>query len=84
MGNELADNRNDFLATGTEWKTTPLWGIGLAKVVNSKAQFMHDGRAKTIQEAILWHGGEAQSSKNKYKQLSAKDRTDLLNFINSL
>jgi CxxC motif-containing protein (DUF1111 family) len=84
MGNELADNRNDFLATGTEWKTTPLWGIGLAKVVNSKAQFMHDGRAKTIQEAILWHGGEAQTSKNKFKQLSAKDRTDLLNFINSL
>ncbi len=84
MGASLADNRNDFLATGTEWKTPPLWGIGLAKTVNSKAQFMHDGRAKTVQEAILWHGGEAQTSKNKFKQLSAKDRTDLLNFINSL
>ncbi len=84
MGPELADNRNDFLATGSEWKTPPLWGIGLAKVVNSKAQYLHDGRAKTVQEAILWHGGEAQTSKDKFKQLSTKDRTDLLNFINSL
>ena len=84
MGNELADNRPDFLANGNEWKTRPLWGIGLTQVVNGHTQFLHDGRAKNITEAILWHGGEAQNSKNKFKQLSKKDRDDLLNFINSL
>lgn len=84
MGPDLADNRPDFLATGSEWKTPPLWGIGLTKVVNSKAQFLHDGRAKTILEAILWHGGEAQNAKNKFKKLTSKERNDLLNFMNSL
>ena len=84
MGNALSDNRTDFLATGNEWKTTPLWGIGLAKIVNTKAQFMHDGRAKTIEEAILWHGGEGQNAKNKYKQLNAQQRSDLLVYLGSL
>lgn len=84
MGNELADNRPDFLANGNEWKTRPLWGIGLTQVVNGHTNFLHDGRAKNITEAILWHGGEAQNSKNKFKQLSTKDRNDLLSFINSL
>jgi len=84
MGDGLADNRSDFLANGNEWKTRPLWGIGLTNVVNNHTNFLHDGRAKNITEAILWHGGEALNSKNKFKQLSAKDRNDLLNFINSL
>ncbi|MEH6406554.1 MAG: di-heme oxidoredictase family protein [Leeuwenhoekiella sp.] len=84
MGAELADNRPDFLADGNEWKTRPLWGIGLTQVVNGHNNFLHDGRAKSITEAILWHGGEAEASKNKFKQLEASDRADLLEFINSL
>lgn len=84
MGDELADNRPDFLATGNEWKTRPLWGIGLTEVVNGHTDFLHDGRAKNITEAILWHGGEALNSKNKFKELSTSDRTDLLSFINAL
>lgn len=84
MGEALADNRPDFLANGNEWKTRPLWGIGLTNVVNNHTNFLHDGRAKNISEAILWHGGEAQNAKNKFKQLSTKDRNDLLQFINSL
>lgn len=84
MGDDLADNRPDFLASGNEWKTRPLWGIGLTNVVNNHTNFLHDGRAKNITEAILWHGGEALNSKNNFKQLSTKDRNDLLKFINSL
>ncbi len=84
MGENLADNRPDYLANGSEWKTRPLWGIGLTNVVNNHTQFLHDGRAKNITEAILWHGGEGQTAKNKFKQLSKKDREALLKFINSL
>jgi CxxC motif-containing protein (DUF1111 family) len=84
MGTDLADNRPDFLASGTEWKTRPLWGIGLTQVVNGHTHFLHDGRARNVTEAILWHGGEAQLSKEKFKQLSAAKRNDLLAFINSL
>ena len=84
MGADLADNRPDFLATGTEWKTRPLWGIGLTQVVNGHTDFLHDGRARNITEAILWHGGEGQNAKTKFKQLSTKDRNDLLTFLNSL
>ena len=84
MGDDLADNRPDFLANGNEWKTRPLWGIGLTNLVNGHTDFLHDGRAKNIEEAILWHGGEAQKSKEKYKQLTAQQRSDLLLFINSL
>ena len=84
MGDDLADNRPDFLATGKEWKTRPLWGIGLTEIVNGHTNFLHDGRAKNITEAILWHGGEAQQSKEKFKQLSTSKRNELLAFINSL
>ena len=84
MGDGLADNRPDFLANGKEWRTKPLWGIGLTKVVNGHTDFLHDGRAKNVTEAILWHGGEAEASKNKFKNLSASEREDLLKFINSL
>ena len=84
MGTELADNAPDFLASGSEWKTPPLWGIGLIQTVNGHSNLMHDGRAKTIEEAILWHGGEGQNSKNSYKQLNFQKRTELLAYLNSL
>lgn len=84
MGPELADNRPDYLATGQEWKTPPLWGIGLTQVVNGHTNFLHDGRARTLTEAIMWHGGEAESSRNKFASLSAKERKMLLKFLSSL
>ncbi len=84
MGPELADNAPDFEASGSEWKTPPLWGIGLIKTINNHSNFMHDGRAKNIEEAVLWHGGEAQNAKNRYKQLNVTERKDLLEFLNSL
>ncbi len=84
MGEGLADNRQDFEANGREWKTRALWGIGLTKVINPRAGFLHDGRANTIEEAILWHDGEAKFSKNKFVNLSQADRTKLIQFINSL
>lgn len=86
MGPGLADNRPDFLATGSEWRTPPLWGIGLVnKVNNNNGMFlMHDGRARTIEEAILWHGGEAEKSKEAFMHLSKADRDALIKFINDL
>jgi CxxC motif-containing protein (DUF1111 family) len=84
MGNELSDNAPDFLATGNEWRTQPLWGIGLINTVNGHANLLHDGRARNVTEAILWHGGEALNSKIRFKQLSTNDRNDLLSFIDSL
>jgi CxxC motif-containing protein (DUF1111 family) len=84
MGTDLADNTPDFKATGTEWRTQPLWGIGLINTVNKHTNLMHDGRARNVTEAILWHGGEAQKAKNSFKKLSATQRNELLAFINSL
>ncbi len=84
MGPALADNRPDYLATGREWRTSPLWGIGLTQVVNGHTNFLHDGRARTLTEAIMWHGGEAEASKNKFAALSAPERQALLAFLSSL
>lgn len=84
MGEQLSDNANDFKATGSEWRTQPLWGIGLIQLVNGHTNLMHDGRARNVEEAILWHGGEAQKAKDKYKKLTKAERDDLLAFINSL
>lgn len=84
MGDELADNRPDFLANGQEWRTPPLWGIGLAKVVNPKAGFLHDGRARSILEAILWHGGEAAVSAHAVSEMSAQEREALITFVESI
>ncbi len=84
MGEGLADNATDFLANGNEWRTPPLWGIGLIETVNKHTNFLHDGRARNLTEAILWHGGEAKASKEKFKKLSVKDREDVLKFLNSL
>lgn len=84
MGPGLADNRPDFLANGSEWRTPPLWGIGLVKVVNGHTRFLHDGRARGLMEAILWHGGEADTSREAVQQMSASDRTALIAFLESL
>ena len=84
MGEDLADHRPDFLADGYEWRTRPLWGIGLTHVVNGHTHFLHDGRAKNLTEAILWHGGEAENAREKFKKLNSNDRQALLDFLNSL
>lgn len=84
MGDDLSDGRPDFLATGNEWRTPPLWGIGLFQTVNGHTYYMHDGRARNLEEAILWHSGEASSSREQYKQLSAAQRQELIDFLNSL
>jgi CxxC motif-containing protein (DUF1111 family) len=84
MGEALADGRPDFLASGREWRTPPLWGIGLTCVVNRHTRFLHDGRARSIEEAILWHGGEAQRARTLFLQLDAADRAALLAFLQNL
>ena len=84
MGEDLADGRPDFEASDREWRTPPLWGIGLVKNVNKHTFFLHDGRARNLMEAILWHGGEAQTSKEFVQNLSAEDREALIAFLNSL
>ena len=84
MGPDLADGRPDFKATGNDWRTAPLWGVGLADRVNGGMFLLHDGRARNVEEAILWHGGEAQKSADAYKRLPALDRQSLLSFVNSL
>lgn len=84
MGEGLADGRPDFLASGREWKTRPLWGIGLTHTVNWKAGFLHDGRARTLEEAILWHGGEAEASKESFRTLAKSNRDALIAFLMSL
>ena len=84
MGPGLADGRPDFMASGFEWRTPPLWGIGLINTVNGHTRFLHDGRARNLTEAILWHGGEANKSVATFKSLSREDRQDLIDFLNSL
>ncbi|PWQ92554.1 di-heme oxidoredictase family protein [Leucothrix pacifica] len=84
MGEGLADGRPDFLATGREWRTPPLWGIGLVETVNQHTRFLHDGRARNLSEAILWHGGEAEASKQAFVDMSKADRDALIAFLNSL
>jgi CxxC motif-containing protein (DUF1111 family) len=84
MGAGLADNRPDFAASGSQWRTRPLWGIGLTQLVNGRLNFLHDGRAQSILEAIMWHGGQAASAQGNVQQLSTADRNALLDFLNSL
>jgi CxxC motif-containing protein (DUF1111 family) len=84
MGPDLADGRPDFQATGREWRTPPLWGIGLVKVVNGHTRFLHDGRAQDLQEAVLWHGGEAKKSRDAFTALTADARRQLIKFLESL
>ncbi|OEC33937.1 CxxC motif-containing protein, DUF1111 family [Pseudomonas cuatrocienegasensis] len=84
MGPGLADQRSEFLATGREWRTPPLWGIGLTEQVNGHTQFLHDGRARNLLEAILWHGGEAEAARQQVLTFTAEERSALLAFLNSL
>ncbi len=84
MGEDLADGRPDYLASGREWRTPPLWGIGLTSLINGHANFLHDGRARTLLEAVLWHGGEAERARENVKKLSTDDRNALVKFLESL
>jgi len=84
MGDGLADNRPESVANGKEWRTPPLWGIGLTKVVSGHTFFLHDGRARNLTEAILWHGGEGKAARDRFTQLTKPDRQALLKFLNSL
>jgi CxxC motif-containing protein (DUF1111 family) len=84
MGPGLADGRPDGEASGSEWRTPPLWGIGLVETVNGHTRFLHDGRARNLSEAILWHGGEAQASAEAFRALPARARDSLIAFLESL
>lgn len=84
MGEPLADGAEDFLASGQEWRTPPLWGIGLTSTVSGHTRFLHDGRARSLLEAILWHGGEARASRDSVLQLSREEREALIAFLESL
>lgn len=84
MGPGLADNRPVGSASGREWRTAPLWGIGLTKTVNGHSYFLHDGRARNLLEAILWHGGEAESSRDRVVAMTPAERAALLAFLESL
>ncbi|MEM9206836.1 MAG: di-heme oxidoredictase family protein [Pseudomonadota bacterium] len=84
MGEGLADNRPVAEASGREWRTPPLWGIGLTKTVSGHTYFLHDGRARNLLEAILWHGGEAQASRDAVARMTRNERADLIRFLESL
>ncbi len=84
MGDGLADGRPEGDASGREWRTAPLWGIGLTQTVSGHSLFLHDGRARSLVEAILWHGGEAQRSRDAFAALATEDRNRLLRFVESL
>lgn len=84
MGENLADNAGEGYATGTEWRTAPLWGIGLAQTVNPNTSFLHDGRAATLLDAVLWHGGEAQASLERVLTMNQQAREQLVRFLESL
>ncbi|MDO8926732.1 MAG: di-heme oxidoredictase family protein [Sideroxyarcus sp.] len=84
MGEALADHRPDYLANGREWRTPPLWGIGLAQKIEARAGFLHDGRARSLLEAVLWHGGEGAGSTQAVKDMTAADRNALIDFLESL
>lgn len=84
MGEGLADARPEFQAGGRDWRTPPLWGLGLSGTVNGNTTLLHDGRARNVTEAILWHGGEAGAAREAYRQLSRSDREALTAFLDSL
>lgn len=84
MGEGLADHRPEFNADGREWRTPPLWGIGLTQATSGHTHFLHDGRARSLTEAILWHGGEALAARNRFTQLNKPQRDALIAFLESL
>ena len=84
MGEGLSDGRPDYDAGPTEWRTPPLWGLGLSKIVTGSTSMLHDGRAANATEAILWHGGEAEPSREAFRKMAKVDRDALLKFLNSI
>lgn len=84
MGPGLADNRPDNLASGSEWRTSPLWGIGLLSLTNGVPYYLHDGRARTLEEAILWHDGEAANAKKSFMALGVAQRAQIIKFLGTL
>lgn len=84
MGEGLSDHRPVFDANGRDWRTAPLWGIGLVPKVNGHSCFLHDGRARNLEEAILWHDGEARATKEAFRTMPKQDREDLIAFLESL
>ncbi len=84
MGEGLADHRPDFEATGSEWRTPPLWGLSMQQTVSGHLRLLHDGRARGFAEAILWHCGEADRSRTNYTAMTAADRAALIRFLESL
>ena len=84
MGDGLADGQTVGDASGREWRTPPLWGIGLTETVNGHTFFLHDGRARNLLEAILWHGGEAESARERVVAMTPDERKVLIRFLESL
>ena len=84
MGDDLADHRPEYAASGRDWRTPPLWGLGLSMIVNGSGARLHDGRARNATEAILWHGGEAQASRESFARLPQRDREALLAFLDAI
>jgi CxxC motif-containing protein (DUF1111 family) len=84
MGPALADGRPDFAASGRQWKTPPLWGVGLISAVNGHQRLLHDGRARGVLEAVLWHGGEAEAAKQQVLKMNHTEREALVHFVESL
>ena len=84
MGSGLADNMGEGVASGSEWRTSPLWNIGFTAGVSGGEAYLHDGRARSLEEAILWHGGEAEASKEVFRNMSATERAALIKFLKSL
>lgn len=84
MGPGLADGQVEGEASGSQWRTAPLWGVGLTKIVNPDATWLHDGRARTLLEAVLWHGGEAQAARDRVVAMTPEERASLLHFLESL
>jgi CxxC motif-containing protein (DUF1111 family) len=84
MGDGLADDLHEGKVSGRMWRTAPLWGIGLVPLVNGHENYLHDGRARGLAEAILWHGGEAEMAKDRFRALPKPDREALIAFLKSL
>ena len=84
MGIALADNRPEYEANGQEWRTPPLWGLSMLKTVSRHTYLLHDGRARNIEEAILWHGGEAESAQKRFVGLTKAERDKVIRFVESL
>ena len=84
LGPGLADGRPDYQASGSEWRTPPLWGLGLVQPINGHLFLLHDGRARGFAESILWHGGQGESAKEAFRLAPKSDREALVAFLDSL